>query len=276
MKNELEAFSCLLHLFSRLVDHQQGDPIFSENEWINDAQVLSIKLFRHLCCIRTLVDGTTVVFDDDTEIGFIDHGSLIVVARAALETYLVFYYIYCCGDSALAQFRHSSWELGGLTERQQFHVSLEEHRTLVARELKKIETLRGRLRASPHLNSYTAKQRQRLLEGDWRIGISWTQLGEKAGFHRRYFDDTYRYLCGYSHASYASALQIGQALDIEDQNTLSRAIFTVAVVLMAHFAFTYSEAFPRSMPILESDHESKRLAECWRFGPADMAAKYDS
>lgn len=268
-------YSTLLDLFIRLVESQAGKKIDSGDEWLNDAQVLATKLFRHLVSMQTVAAGATVEHDGIPVVFFVDHASVKVVARAALETYLVFFYLYGNSDRSLSEFRHKTWCLGGLVDRQQFHVSTEQGREVLAREKKQIEELKSKIESSPEIRTYTDKQRKKLLEGEWRIGNGWADLGVSAGFHEKYFKNIYGYLCGYSHSSYLSALQVGQAQSIADQQMLTQSILGIGVVLMAHFAFSYSAAFNTANVVLSANPSAMRVAEKWRFGPEDMAAIYD-
>ena len=206
---------------------------------------------------------------------FVDHASVKVVARAALETYLVFFYLYGSEDRSLSKFRHKTWQLGGLSDRQRSHASTQEGHDVLAREKSQIEALQSEIEMFPQLSEYTDKQRKKLLSGEWRIGKSWADLGAQAGFHVKYFDDIYGYLCGYSHSSYLSVLQVGQARSIEDQQKLTQPILGIGVVLMAHFAFSYAGVFSNADMVLSADPAAKNIAEKWRFGPEDMTAIYD-
>lgn len=268
-------YSTLLDLFIRLVESQAGKKIKSGDEWLNNAQVLAAKLLRHLVSMQTLAAGATVEHDGVSAVFFVDHASVKVVARAALETYLVFFYLYGNSDQSLCKFRHNTWCLGGLIDRQQFHVSTEQGREVLAREKKQIEELKSKIESSPEIRTYTEKQRKKLLEGEWRIGNGWANLGVSAGFHQKYFENIYGYLCGYSHSSYLSAIQIGQAKSISDQQMLTQSILGIGVVLMAHFAFSYSAAFNTASVVLSANPRAMRVAEKWRFGPKDMAEIYD-
>lgn len=268
-------YSTLLDLFIRLVESQAGKKINAGDEWLNDAQVLATKLFRHLVSMQTLAAGATVEHDGIPAVFFVDHASVKVVARAALETYLVFFYLYGNPDQSLCEFRHKTWCLGGLVDRQQLHVSSKQGREVLAREKKQIEELKSKIETSPEICAYTEKQRKKLMEGEWRIGNGWADLGVSAGFHEKYFKNIYCYLCGYSHSSYLSALQVGQAQSIPDQQMLTQSILGIGVVLMAHFAFSYSAAFNTASAVLSANPSAKRVAEKWRFGPEDMAAIYD-
>lgn len=268
-------YSTLLDLFLRLVESQAGKKIKPGDEWLNDAQVLATKLFRHLVSMQTLAAGATLEHDGIPVVFFVDHASVKVVARAALETYLVFFYLYGNPDQSLCEFRHKTWCLGGLVDRQQFHVSTEQGHEVLAREKKAIEELMCKIESSPLIHTYTKRQRKELLKGKWRIGNDWADLGVCAGFHEKYFRNIYGYLCGYSHSSYLSALQVGQAQSNADQQILTQSILGIGVVLMAHFAFTYSAAFNTARAVLYANLSAMRVAERWQFGPEDMAAIYD-
>ena len=268
-------YSELLDLFIQLVESQAGKEIKSGDEWLNNAQVLSTKLFRHLVSMQTLAMGATIDHKSIPALFFVDHASVKVVARAALETYLVFFYLYGNSDRSLCEFRHKTWRLGGLVDRQQFSVFTEQGQKVLASERRSIEELRSKIESSPEIHTYTEKQRKKLLEGEWRIGNGWTDLGVKAGFYEKYFKNIYGYLCGYSHSSYLSALQVGQAQSIADQQMLAKSILGIGTVLMAHFAFTYSTVFDTSSAVLSANPSAMRVAEKWRFGPEDMAAIYD-
>lgn len=268
-------YSTLLDLFIRLVQSQAGQKIEAGGEWLNDAQTLAVKLFRHLVSMQTLATGATVEQNGIPAVFFVDHASVKVVARAALETYLVFFYIFGCADRSLSAFRHKTWHLAGLADRQEFHVSIPEHQHVLAAEKRKIDQLKSEIESSPHIQAYTQRQRAKLLEGEWRIGKGWADLSADAGFHAKYFSNVYGYLCGYSHSSYLSALQVGQAQSIEDQRMLTRAILGIGVVIMAHFAFTYSNAFSSTGTVLSASPDARHVAEKWRFGAEDMATIYD-
>jgi len=267
-------YSTLLSLFIRLVDSQTGRKIPAGDAWLNDAQVLATKLFQHLVSMQSLANGATVDHKGAPSIFFIDHASVKVVARAALETYLVFFYLYGSSDLSLCEFRHKTWKLGGLADRQKFDIFMQEHRDVLLRERVSIERLTNEIEGSPHITDYSAKQRIKLLEGEWRTGSGWADLGKSAGFHEAYFRNIYSYLCGYSHASYLSALQVGQARSLNDQTMLTHFVLGIGVVLMAHFAFSYSSRFESASAVLNADSEAKAIAERWRFGPEDMAAVY--
>lgn len=257
----------LLELTIQLVQSQAGKKIDHGEEWLNDAQTLSKKLFCHLVSMQKLAEGTTVEQNSIPTIFFIDHASVKIVARAALETYLVFFYLYGGADRAVSKFRYKTWRIGGLVDRQKFLASTSRHQQVVVSEKQQIDVLQFEVKSLSQFQKYTPKQQSRLLKGDWRIGKDWSDLGVQAGFHEQYFKDVYGYLCGYSHSNYLSALQVGQAQSIEEQRKLTQAILGIGLALMAHFAFSYSSAFSSAALVLATSTEARRIAEKWRFKP---------
>ena len=142
-------------------------------------------------------------------------------------------------------------------------------------EKQAIQDLQSEIKNSPFFDSYTKKQKIQLLKGEWRTGISWISLGRSAGFDPRYFKNTYNYLCGYSHSSYASIMQVGEAQTFDDQQMLTRSILGVGLVIMGHFIFTYPIVFPDAASILAANPVGRHFADQWRFGPTDTGAVPD-
>ena len=139
-----------------------------------------------------------------------------------------------------------------------------------------MEKISYEISCSSYFDTYSEKQKRQILKGNWRTGTSWSDLGKEAGFHAGYFKNVYNYLCGYSHSSYASALQVGQAQSIEEQTMLARPTMSIGVVLMSHFVFSYPTVFPDAGAVLVANPVANGIAEKWRFGPEDMAEYYDA
>ena len=268
-------YSTLLSLFMRLVDSQAGEKLGPEDAWLNDAQVLAKKLFGHLVSMQSIASVTKVDNSENQTIVFVDHPSVKVVGRAALETYLVFYYLYGNQDFSLSKFRHNTWHLAGLIDRQNHRISTLEGFETQAREKGSIEEIKEEIQTSSHFLKYTKKQRKGLLQSNWRLGISWVGIGMSAGFHEKYFRNIYSYFCGYAHSSYSSALQVREACSVKDQQMITQPILGIGVVLVAHFAFAYSSVFKQAEAVLPADRLAQGVAEKWRFGQEDMAEIYD-
>ena len=117
------AFSDLLDLLARMIESVRQTPLPADAFWKNDAQVLAMKVFRHACSLKQLSGGGTFELDNGFEASFIDHASLKAVARAQVETGLVFFYLFGSGNSEVTAYRHMTWKLGGLKDRLKFNAT---------------------------------------------------------------------------------------------------------------------------------------------------------
>jgi hypothetical protein len=264
-------YTVLQRLLVDLVQSRAGQPIALGQVWLNDAQTLARKIFEHLASLRLLTSAQCVEIDESRSFEFIDHGSAKVVARAALETYLVFFFIYGGSDRPRSEFRHKIWRYGGLADRQKSYAATAEARSIKATEKTEMDRLKKEIESSPHLRAYPRDAAKRILKGEWRGSDSWAALGKYAGFHENYFQDIYGYLCGYSHASYISAMQVGGAQSLDDQQKLATMCIGIGVVLMAHFARTYTELFDETKSILHADYAAKTAVERWGFCEEEWA-----
>jgi len=264
-------YAVLQRLMVNLVQSQAGRPIKLGQAWLNDAQTLARKMFEHLASLRVLTNVIRVEIDESHSFEFIDHSSVKVVARAAFETYLVFFFIFSGSDRSLSEFRHKIWRYGGLADRQKSHPATAEARDIQAAEKVEMDRLKPEIEASPHLGAYSRDAARKILKGEWRGSDSWAVLSRYAGFHESYFRDTYGYLCGYSHASYISAMQVGQAQLLDDQRKLTSMCIGIGLALMAHFARAYTELFGDTNLFLDADREAKAAVDRWSFSAEEWA-----
>lgn len=272
--NIYENYSVLLDLLILMIDSPRGQKIEDGHGWKNDAQALSRKLFHHLSTMQNISFGSTITKKETIVYAFVDHSSIKVVARAALETYLVFHFIYGCPTEDERKFKHGLWHLAGLISRQDYPASTDENKQKLLDEKAQIEGLKDEVRFSKYFCKFTPKQQKALLKGDWRIKDSWQSIGVDAGFHPVYFKMIYNYLCGYSHSSYISALQVGQAQSIEEQERLASGIIQIGLIIMSHFVFSYEKVFNCSSQVLSNNPEAKGIASIWCLKEKDMDAIY--
>lgn len=263
--NYRDDFNILLNLFSRLVESKAGGRIPAGDAWKNDIQVLALKLYRHLVSMKMVCEGTTIEQNGKAVYAFIDHISAKVLARAALETYLVFAHIFKGTSPKTGLFRHRTWNLAGLLDRQGFIPMEPDSIEKLQQEKQKIETLKQLITQDHLFTTYTEKEQKKILKGDWRACQSWKQLAVAAGFNEHYISQTYSFFCSYSHSSYLSTLQIQQARTIQDQEMLLGTSIDVANSVLAHFIASYGNIFPEVHTALEQDAEGKKCAELWHY-----------
>lgn len=266
-----DAYPVLLGLMIRLVESVAGGNIKEGEDWRNNANILALKLFRHLVSMSTLSEGS---MKSEPLLHHIDHSSINVIARAALETYLVWHYLFGPQSTEQSKFRCLTWQLGGLMDIQEYQPTSSFGFERQSEKQVQAESLKVEIRAFTQYQELTSKQQIKLLEGDWKIVMKTNDFAREAGFHGTYFKNIYSHLCGYSHASYISADQVACASDLSIQAEFARIILGVGVVIMAHFASSYPKQFPEAQAVLDADPEAKAVAETWAFLEEDMNSIY--
>lgn len=264
-------FSVLTHLCFNLIQSETGKRILPGNEWKNDAQVIATKIFWHLASARNLSNGETFDFEDARPFAHVDHSSVAIIMRAAVEAYLTFHYLFINENEGISIYRYKLWKLGGLVDRSRFFANTPELIKKITEEGKAIAELRAEIQSNEY---YDAKYGKNLLQGKWRQDLGWTNLAVLAGFHEIYFRDIYNHLCGHAHASYISALQTRDAENLESQQMLAGSIRQMGCLLMAHFAFAYTKLFPDSEKILCKNKDVFAIADQWNIQQRDVEFLY--
>ena len=264
----------LLELVAIAIQSQEGVLIECGREWRNDGQILALKFFKHLVSAGSLAQGVVYSSSRIGKSSFVDHSSMNVLIRAALESYLTLWFIFCQRKESVCRFRHLTWKLGGLLDRQAMWATTDENKNKLKDEHDQLDALKSELTLTDEFKVMSAKSQKDTLKGKWRGDNSWSDIAVKAGFHGTYFRMTYSYLCGYSHASYASALQVGQAAP-ETQLELGRSILGLGSVVMAHFIQAYQVLFPAATEVLVKARGFDVAAK-WYFSAEDMDSIYGS
>jgi hypothetical protein len=116
MEEETE-YLVILDLLFRVV-HASRD-IAQNDEKLVEAESLASKFFSHAASAFHLSRGTTIKDFPSTQVSFFDAASINVLARAVVESFLTFHYIFGSDISQEERdFRFYSWQSGGLKERQ--------------------------------------------------------------------------------------------------------------------------------------------------------------
>ncbi|RWA45717.1 hypothetical protein AU476_01160 [Cupriavidus sp. UYMSc13B] len=270
-----DEFARLLQLTVQLLESQAGKGILPGQCWLNDAQVLGRKFYYHLTSLHVLAQPVEVEMPQGVA-PHIDHGAVLILTRAALETFLTFAQVFGSPDPDLREFRHLTWHYAGLMDRQKLKASARQPESWrkLAEEAANIETLRAAMRAHGQWAQHSVAARKAFEKGDWRAGRGWVALGVEAGFHPAYIGNQYSYLCGYAHASWLSVLQLRDARTLEQQAAMAQRSVSTALVLMSFFAQHYVALFPEAAAVLDRQPGAVALVRQWHLTEARMAAQY--
>lgn len=231
-----------------------------DDDRVLDAEGLALKFVFHAASALYLYRSTSLL---EFGMSFFDPGSVNVVCRAALETFLVFHYVFVEPTSDDDRdCRYRTWILAGYLERQEFPVWSTEGRAALEREARLIGPLTDRLKANVVFGGLPAGHQKKLLEGKWRLR-SWTDIGRSAGLHDVYAKAFYSYLCGHAHAGNPSVLQMRQADTAESQRSLCEISMTLVLITMANMVKSYCPVFPKAMARLSQEPDRAALVEVW-------------
>ena len=261
--NSENDFPFLFDKTFHIMSHMKGVKV--SNGWMTYAEGLGKKLLGHLTAVYSLYRGTNIILHNKAEIKFIDFSSICILSRAALETYLTFYFIFCDSkNQSEREFRYLVWDLAGYIERQGFLVELKESRRIKEKELNELNEVKKKIRSHQYFNSLSDSLKNRVLNGDWKMGNKIPDVAEKAGFSKEYIGTLYSYLCGHSHTSRASAMQVYQAEDFQMQKELAVSEVGIATILISCFLFDYSTLFFQIKNAFEKDKATYNCARAWR------------
>ncbi len=271
---EDKEYLIILDLLFRVVDCNRG--VVQLNQKLFEAESLARKFFCHCASVFYLSRGTNIDDFPSTKVGFFDVASINVLARATIESFLAFHYIF--GSKVTEEernFRFYSWQLGGLKERQKSLPSIQireqQAKKVRANEQKRIQNYEQILKNNKIFLKLNKKHQKRILEGNWRNKIlggkcenmSWREIALDAELSELHAEHVYRYLCGYAHSSSLSILQLSQANTAQVQSALFAGTVGVIKIAMSNFIFEYCKLFPNSKLELNKNAEAKMAAEDW-------------
>jgi hypothetical protein len=193
-----------------------------------------------------------------------DWPSMEVLARACLETFLAFHYIYIEPetDQDEFQFRYHSWMVAGFARRETFPYVPEEHEKQVANDAGALEQHRRRIRKTRHFQSLKPGVQERVLAGlNWRPGVTLSAMAERV-FGTELGRAVYSYMCSHAHSDALSVVQMKQAVSREDAMTMADATMSKIALVLAHMTASYAAKFVKARKVLAS-HPDRRLNDMY-------------
>ena len=260
-----EEYTTLLRHMVTVTNSLVGKPLGNE-PWFKYAEGVSMKLLAHTSAAYVLYQGTRLKYDDRSMLNFVDYSSITVLTRAALETFLAFYFIFCDAPTVdEKRFRFWCWDFAGFIDRQGFPIFSDEGVQLLEVEAAMLSEAKLKIESHQIFRAMTVKQQKKIIEeGQWRLGLSWSAIAVRAGFERNYFKGIYSHFCGYAHTNRLSIAQIQQATNPSIQRELAEASLGFCMVTMANFLFAYASLFPLADQAFKGDSKAYETALVWR------------
>ncbi|MRS05021.1 hypothetical protein EG832_17675, partial [bacterium] len=196
----------LIQLYIQIGEAVKGEALPAEDAWLYDTEQLAAKLLSHVLSLFYLYHGTNLERVTPLRIAFFDFPSALVLLRAALETYLTFYYIFIDPqDVTEKRFRYKVWKLGGYFEKQKLSpiIRTGELREVLMSERTAMKQFLEEIMQDPLYLQLSSELQRRVREnGDWKLKRGWKTLAGTAGFDKEAFGCLYSYLCSHSHSGF--------------------------------------------------------------------------
>ena len=230
-----------------------ADP--TERERKTDAHNLANRFTQYAMTVLHLSDDrNSVNLPSFGDIRVLDSASIDILARAAMEAFLVFHHIYhypSTGDEG--EFRYWTYKVIGLAERQGLPEGTFEHQKQKDEEKKRIEGIIGSLEANPIFKNLTQRQKEGIATGHkrdlWRWNsntnrkLYWSEIAVDAGLSKMMAQHMYSHLSGHAHSGSLSVLQTQQAVVRKEVEKLITPSLYTMKILTANMINEYTAVF---------------------------------
>jgi len=228
------------------------------------ADTLARKLFQHAISAYALwTQGTKVQLEGVGAVDFVDWPSIEVLARACVETYVTFHYLYIqpgTGDDF--DFRFNAWMLAGFTKRESFPVVTQEGKAQIARDAKLNQKCRTRIQKTAPFQALPPKMKKAVLAGrNWPPGTTISALAD-ALLGRRWGRALYGVGSSHAHSDGLAAVQIKEAVSREEILRLADATMPVVAVALGCMTADYARKFVKARKVYR-DHPDRDLNEMY-------------
>ncbi len=266
-RNEEEICEDLLSIAFSVSDSIKGIPTGGE-KLENYKETFLIKYFDHFISIMYLRKNTYFKFLGKIK-SFYDMSSINVLLRAALETHMLFYYIYKdCNDPDIIKYRFWNWWREGLITRQKFTVMDEEDIKKKKKEKKEIDIITKRIINTNHYKSLSDKQKKKINTGKKWVFEPRKDLIIKSGFSNYLGNHIYSFLSGYAHSESMSLMQIAEIPSSDDAKKLNTIMITILFMSFALFMDSFISLFPNTDFSLSDNN--KDLVETLSYSAKNM------
>jgi len=150
------------------------------NELKRFGEPLAIKAVQHIVTIQRLCTPHAFAHSEIVLQSIIDHPSIAVLTRTALETYLTFNYIFVAPKSyEVKELRYYCWDIAGYINRENFPVSTEENKQRLFEEQAEKKELLLIIEGNSLYRKMSPEGKKRLRQGNWKIFKNWRDLARE-------------------------------------------------------------------------------------------------
>lgn len=235
----------ILHVVLEVGNKLAGQPYSHREENFIYAEGLGKKLIGHSLSARHLFFGFQAKIKSNIFASQIDFSSILILTRAAVESYLTFHYLFVSPTNDTERsFRFLCWDLSGYLDREDAEATEIEFVERKKAEKKRIRELKAQITEHDYLKTRGEKIKDLALNGQWRLKSSWSKIAVKSGFQKSFFDKQYKFLCGYAHSGRLSVLQIQQTKIKGEEKQMADASLVLLKMVLAKYIFDYVNIIP--------------------------------
>jgi hypothetical protein len=279
MHDEMAAFDKLLEGMLLAIEGQADQLRSHEDENKALLQCLMLKLWKGLATLRGIHQPCQIVIHGQGAGQFVDYSSVAVLARTALENYLIIEWLFGSHPDDMTAYRKQLWIYGG-------HISRADHRPTKEPEIQMskdafelAEMMKPQIEAGlkMHYPEVYADRRGKsnILNGHWTRVFTYQKLAEEAGHHADFFKTVYSVLSGHAHTNFNSAFQAANLSNVDQQVDLAEAITSLLLPVMAHTLVLYKGLAPGAAKALSEAPGIVDLAEEYRIEKKHMEGTFE-
>lgn len=237
-------------------------PPMADN-WKIDSESLIQKVACHSLSVLDLLEGTKPQIKTiKSNINFIDYVSIYSIVRSALETYLVFEYIFIDHSSGIRvkKLRHKIWSASSLSQRQKQLSFSKKTDELLKKERAQYLKYRREILKAKSLNCVSIVQLKNLEKKkpfDWKPQDGWRGIAQKSILSEKYWVDVYNLLSAvvHSNAVISNHFSNKNPKEVQESSALIATSFLNYIIPL--FIEGYAELFPRVKSYLKKNDSLK-------------------
>jgi hypothetical protein len=236
------------------------------------ADTLARKLFQHSVTAFALWTQHTraTIEGIDGEVHLPDWPSIQVLARACVETYLTFHYLYIDPKTQDEfEFRYCAWMLAGFTRRESFPTITEHGLQQIARDRVANERYRRRIRKTAYFQRLKSRTQERVLAGhNWHPGNTMSSMAARI-FGPQWGQALYGFMCSYAHSDALAAVQMKQCRSAEEAEHFADAAMSLIAPTLARMTADYAGKFVKARKVL-AEHPYREFNQAYAALSQDL------
>ncbi len=230
---------------------------YTESEHIDVCELLTMKLYCHATTINYLRNGTQLNLSDfDEQVTIFDFSSIMVLARAVIETYLTLYEVFFEPQTEdELNYRANVFKLSALITWENFRPNdpKVEHEDLVKKNIAEIISLRNRIKNTQAFQSLDHNQQPQALKGRIMPRRDFTVRAKAAGLGEKTAERMYAYLSSYLHSDSVSAVHLREATTNTKEAWYIGLGVNIVMIVLAKTILLYRARFKQAKAVCKAN-----------------------